>query len=227
MINIGKNLRQQRRGKGSQRYRSPGHRFLGRVDYNDLPEGNGVVHDLVHAPGRKGPLAVVSFTGRKELMLPSEGTFVGQNATANIKSLSEIPEGTKIFNIELQPGDGGRLCRSSGTFATLITKEQNKCLVLLPSNVKKILSSGCRATIGTSAASGRIEKPFMKAGNKHYAMQAANRYYPTVRGVAKNPLDHPFGGKTKPGKPKTVSRNMPPGKKVGNISASRSGRRKK
>ena len=77
------------------------------------------------------------------------------------------------------------------------------------------------------AAGGRKDKPFRKAGTKFYAMRTLNRMWPRVKGVAMNPVDHPFGGKTKPGKAKTVSRNMPPGKKVGSISARRMGKRKR
>lgn len=231
---MGKNLRQQRRGKGSPRYRSPGHRYRGRVSYDFIPHDakDGIVKDIVDAPGRYVPLAKVEFSGKTVLQIPSRGMRVGQIVNfenpdeGNILELGKIPEGSSIFNIELHPGDGGTLCRSSGASATLVTKENDKCVVLLPSKNKKTLSSACRATIGVASGSGRGDKPFRKAGLKHYAMKGMNRYYPTVRGRAKNAVDHPFGGSNL-GKHKTVSRNAPPGKKVGSVSPRRMGKRKR
>ena len=229
---MGKNLRQQRRGKGSPRYRVPSHNYPGKISYANMPEGEGKIVDIVHSPGRRTPAAVVDFSGTKKTLLPAEGVFVGQsigNTTdnGNITELKNIPEGTKIFNIELHPGDGGRICRASGTFATVISKSSDNCTLLMPSREKKIISLDCRATVGISASSGRTEKPFMKAGTKFYSMRALGKLYPHVAGVSMNAVNHPFGGSTRPGRPKTVSRHMPPGKKVGSISPRRTGRKKK
>ncbi len=233
---MGKNLRQQARGKGSPRYRSPGHRYMGDVSYSYIPAEakEGIVVSISDAPGRTTPLAAIDFGGKKVLQIPGEGMKVGQKINVEteakeggILELGKIPEGSKIYNIELRPGDGGRLCRSSGSFATLITKEAGRIVVLMPSKKKKILPARCKATVGTAAGGGRIEKPFRKAGLKYHAMRSMGRLYPRVSGVAMNPVDHPFGGSTKPGKHKTVSRHMPPGKKVGSISASRMGKKKR
>lgn len=238
---MGKNLRQQRRGKGSPRYSVPSFNHLGKISYANLPKSDGVVVDIIHSPGRRTPAAVVNFKqtdakgvirSYRQLVLPAEGVFVGQTIGSapdmgNITSLKKIPEGTKIFNIELHPGDGGRLCRASGSFATVISKAENTCTILLPSRTKKVLQLDCRATVGVSASSGRKEKPFMKAGTRHYSMKALGKLYPHTSGVSMNAVDHPFGGQTRPGKPKTVSRHMPPGKKVGSISPRRTGRKKK
>ena len=86
----------------------------------------------------------------------------------------------------------------------------------------------CRATIGVVAGGGRKEKPFVKAGKKYHAMKAKAIKWPRVRGVAMNAVDHPFGGgrHQHTGKPTTVSRRMPPGRKVGHIAARRTGVRK-
>jgi len=232
---MGKNLIQQRRGRGKGRYRSPGHRFRGRPSYSYIPRDSekGIVVDIQDAPGRSTPLAVVDFKGKKILQIPHEGVFVGQEvnmqelSSGNILSLNRIQEGTKVFNIELYPGDGGKLCRSSGSFATVISREGNRVVVEMPSKEKKVLSSDCLATIGTVSGSGRIEKPFLKAGYKYHARHATGRRYPTVRGVAMNAVDHPFGGSTKPGKHKTTSHNTSPGAKVGSVSPRRMGRKKK
>ena len=232
---MGKNLRQQRRGKGNTRFLSPRHRFIGKLRYvTDLGKNvEGKVVDIIHSPGKNTPVAIVNFDGRQELLIPSEGTAIGQKiqygsdlANGNIVNIGSIPEGTRIFNIELRPGDGGKICRSPGSFAVMVVKGSDRCVLQLPSRKQVVLNSNCRATIGIPAGYGKKEKPFMKAGNKYFAMKAIGKIYPTVRAVAKNPVDHPFGGKTKPGKQKTVSRDTPPGRKVGLIAPRRSGKKK-
>jgi large subunit ribosomal protein L2 len=230
---MGKQLRQQRRGQYRPRYRSPSHRYIGEIKYPDNVS-NGKVVDLLHSCGKKTPVAIVDFAGKKELMIPANTTFLGQQitfggepTTGNVIELGKIPEGISIFNIELRPGDGGKFCRAPGTAAKIITRGDAKCIVELPSKRQVTLSSMCKATVGVPAGAGRNEKPFMKAGNKYHAMRATNRMWPRVRGVAMNPVDHPFGGKTKPGTPLTISRRKPPGAKVGSISPRRTGKRKR
>ncbi len=229
-----KRLKQQRRGKGSSVYRAPSHRFLGKVKYTITGKVVGEVIDIVHDPARDAPVAVVKFGNKKELLLAPSGLKTGDRIEydgdvklGNVLPLGKIPEGTQISNIELRPYDGGKICRSPGTFATVIGHENGKTTIMLPSRVIKKLSDKCRATIGVVAGSGRKLKPFLKAGNKFYLMRARGKYYPIVSGVSMNPVDHPFGGSTKPGKAKTVSRNKPPGAKVGSISARRTGKKKK
>ncbi len=215
---MGKNLRQQRRGKGSSRYKAS---VKTPISY-ELK--GGTVVDIVHSPGRKSPIAVIEAAGKRFLQTATKGTATAQKIDA--EKLENIPEGTRICNIELRPGSGGKICRSPGTSAVLITKERGKCVILLPSKEKKILTSGCRAMIGEVSGSGKTEKPFRKAGSKFYSMKAFGKPYPRTSGVAMNPVDHPFGGSAKPGKHKTVSRHQPPGKKVGSISPRRVGKRK-
>lgn len=229
---MGKRLRQQRRGKGTPKYKAPSHRYAGKVKYSkDVEEGK--VIDIVHAPGKKTPVAIVDYEGKKCMMIPPEGMVVGQvitptgRNTGTITEIGNVPEGTKVYNVEIHPGDGGKLCRTSGSFATVITQDRKKTVILLPTKAKKVISSRCRATIGTVASTGRKDKPFMKAGRKYYAMKAFGKLHPRTSGVSMNAVDHPFGGSTKPGKSKTVSRHMPSGKKVGSISPSRVGKKKR
>lgn len=231
---MGKNLRQQRRGKGNTRFLARSHRFIGKIRYSDLRDKKeGKIIDIVHSAGKNTPVAVAEFNGKHELMIPSQGTYVGQKISygsdvqsGNIVNLGAIPEGTRIFNIELRPGDGGKLCRSPGSAATLTIKGVDKCVVELPSRKQVTMNSNCRATVGIPAGYGKSEKPFMKAGNKYHAMKAIGKMYPLVRAVAKNAVDHPFGGKTRPGKQKNVSKHTPPGRKVGMIGAKRSGKKR-
>jgi large subunit ribosomal protein L2 len=190
------------------------------------------VIDIVNSPGRRTPSAIVDYNGVQKSFNPAEGVHFSQIINAStengcISQLKNIPEGTKIFNVELNPGDGGKLCRASGAFATIISKKENNTMLLMPSKEKKLLSNECRATVGIVASSGRTEKPFMKAGTRHFAMKALGKLYPHTSGVSMNACNHPFGGQTRPGKPKSVSRHAPPGRKVGNISPRRTGRKKK
>jgi large subunit ribosomal protein L2 len=97
----------------------------------------------------------------------------------------------------------------------------------MPSKEFKVFNPNCLATIGVSAGGGRGDKPYVKAGQLYYLKQARNKLWPRSSAVKMNPVDHPFGGHTKPGTPKTISRLMPPGAKVGSISARRSGKKKK
>ena len=120
----------------------------------------------------------------------------------------------------------GKFARASGVSATLLTHDRNAAVVQLPSGEMRRLSPECRATVGVVAGGGRTEKPFVKAGNKHHKMRARGSKYPRVRGVAMNAVDHPFGGggRQHPGKPKSISRDAPPGRKVGDIASKRTGR---
>lgn len=231
---MGKNLIQQRRGKGNTRYRSPSHRFRGNVTYTSIPAGatEGKVTAIIDAPGRTTPLAEVTYGDKTVLHLPNVGMSVGQTVKAgemsegNIVAIRDVPEGTRIFNIELTPGDGGRLCRSSGTAATVIAREGNGVTVLMPSKQQKIIPRDCRATIGSVAGFGRKDKPFMKAGNKHHAMKAMGKLTAITSPTNMNAVQHPFGGKNL-GKQKNVARGTPPGRKVGNLWPRRTGKKKR
>lgn len=227
---MGKWVRARVKGK-SRRFRFPDHRALGDPVYW---EGKVKVVDIVHAPERSAPLALVKKKdGQKMWVLPPEGIKTGQWLRAgegkirqgNVFTLSEIPEGIPIFNIEGDPGDNGRYARASGNFATIMTKEESRCTVKLPSKKVRTFSPFCRAMIGVVAGGGRVDKPFLKAGKKWYHMRSKGKLYPFSSGSRMNPLDHPFGGKTRPGWPKTSKRDAPAGAKVGSIAARRTGRR--
>lgn len=236
---MGKRLLQQRRGKGSPSYRCPSHRYRGKTSYPKSVPAKGSVVDIVHCPGHDFPLAIVRFNdGKEKVLLPAcEGLLVGQEITCgpaaeakagNILPLNSIPEGTTVYNLELMPGDGGRMIHTSGSYGYLISKEQRKAKVRMPSGAFKSFPSACLATVGIVAGGGRTEKPFAKAGKMHYKMHARNIQWPTVSATAKNPVDHPFGGGGHQhiGKSATVSRSTPPGRKVGCIAARRTGRRR-
>jgi len=233
---MGKRIIARARGKGGPRYRAPSHRYAGRVEYNLSRDNSfGVIIDIIHDPGRNAPVAIVQFPDKsRKLHIAPEGVKVGDVISywsgfdlGSVVHLSGLAEGTKVFGIETYPGSGPKICRSSGSFATIMGKSKDKVKIMFSSGKIKEIDEKCLATIGIPAGGGRTEKPWLKAGKIYHALKARNRLFPRTRGVAMNPVDHPFGGKSGPGGPKSVSRTAPPGRKVGSISPRRSGKRKK
>jgi large subunit ribosomal protein L2 len=196
----------------------------------------GEVLDIEHDPARSAPIADVQFDdGDRRLVLAPEGVAVGEEIQIGVSAaiepgntlpLAEIPEGVPVCNVEANPGDGGKFARASGVNATLLTHDRSVAVVQLPSDEMKRLDPQCRATIGVVAGGGRTEKPVLKAGKKYHKVKSRGTVWPRVRGVAMNAVDHPFGGggRQHPGKPKSISRDAPPGRKVGDISSKRTGR---
>jgi large subunit ribosomal protein L2 len=198
----------------------------------------GRVSELAHDPGRTAPLAKVKMdNGQKTWVIANEGLMVNQEIgqgsnlpveKGNVLPVSEIPEGTQIFNIESQPGDGGKLVRAGGTFATVVSHGV-KTIIQLPSGQFKPLEPQCKATVGVVAGGGRKDKPLIKAGKHWYKTRSRAKKFPTVSGVAMNPVNHPHGGGAHQhvGKPSTVSRHAPPGRKVGRLSPKRKSKKGK
>lgn len=238
---MGKRILVQRMGRGSPTFRSPSHRRKGEAKYPALTSGTlrGRVVELVHDPGRYMPLAVIRLEDGTEFKIPAaEGMYVGQvveigeaakPVNGNILPLGSIPEGTQVYNVELRPGDGGKLARQPGAYAVVIGRTGGKTIIQLPSGKTKEVDNRCRATIGIPAGGGRIEKPLLKAGAAYYKWLRKARKWPRVRGVAMNAVSHPHGGGSHQSVsfPSTVARGAPPGRKVGHIAARRTGRRKR
>jgi len=199
----------------------------------------GRVVEIVHDPGRWAPLArIVLENGDEFYTVAAEGMYVGQvikigpdaePVNGNVLPIGKIPEGTQVFNIEIRPGDGGKLARAPGSYAIVIGRTGNKTIVQLPSGKVKEIPNEARATVGIPAGGGRLEKPLLKAGNAYYKWSAKAHKWPRVRGVAMNAVSHPHGGGShqSPSFPTTVAREAPPGQKVGHIAARQTGRRKR
>jgi large subunit ribosomal protein L2 len=193
--------------------------------------------DIMHNPGSTTPLAMVTLSnGDSTKLYAYEGMRVGEKIrftaqsvikSGNVLPLSSIPQGAPVFNIEGQPGDGGKFVRAAGDYATIVSHERDGVIVKLPSGKHKKFLAGCRATVGLTAGGGRGEKPFLKAGKVHHAVRPTGKLWPVVSGIAMNPVNHPHGGGNHPhvGRPKTVARGASPGRKVGSIAAKRTGRR--
>jgi len=238
---MGHRITTQARGKGGPTYRAPSHRYKAELKHigDDTQNNTGTVIDIEHDPARNAPIALVKLeSGPKVYMLVTEGLGIGEIITwgssgevknGNTLTLQHIPTGTYICNIEARPNDGGKFVRASGVQAVVVDKIEDRVGIRMPSGKTKWFNQRCRATVGIVAGGGRVDKPFVKAGNKHHKMQNTASNWPRVRGVAMNVIDHPFGGggHQHPGRPKTIARGTSPGRTVGHVAARRTGKSRK
>ena len=238
---MGHRITTQARGKGGPTYRAPSHRYKAALKHigDDTQKITGTVIDIEHDPARNAPIALIRLeSGEKVYMLVTEGLGIGETViwgsagevkNGNTLTLQNIPTGTYICNIEARPNDGGKFVRSSGVQAVVVDKSEDRVGIRMPSGKTKWFNARCRATIGIVAGGGRVEKPFVKAGNKYHKMQNTASNWPRVRGVAMNVIDHPFGGggHQHTGRPKTVARGTSPGRTVGHVAARRTGKSRK
>ena len=242
---MGKRIRVQRRGRGGSTFRAATHKRVAPARYpptTKLKEFessfNCVIEELVHDPGRGTPLALIrSEDGQTFFTVVPEGVYEGKQIqiggraavdVGNIMPLGKIPEGTMVCNVELRPGDGGKLSKSSGSYATVVTHTPKGTIIKLPSGKAKYVADYCRATIGVVSASGRTDKPFLKAGAKFHLMRARGRKYPRTSGRKMVAAVHPYGSsKRSARKVTTTSHGAPPGQKVGLIAARGTGRKGK
>ncbi len=241
---MGKNLIQQRRGKGTIRFRSPGFRFIGVVKHRNFTDAErkekigGTVVSIEHSQGHYAPIIRVRYDDNQEAMqIAPEGIRVGDQLEAgfnagitrgNTLPLLQIPEGTLIYNIESLPGDGGKFVRTSGLAARVVAKSEKDVTVMLPSKKMRTFNIWCRATVGLIAGAGRTEKPLLKASTNMYKKMARNKFWPQVKGQSMNAVAHPHGGSrsSKKNKPTIAPRYASSGAKVGHLKPRRTGRRK-
>jgi large subunit ribosomal protein L2 len=243
---MGKRIRVQRRGRGGPTFRASTHKRVAPAQYPLTTATKeyfetamkGIIEELVHDPGRGAPLALVRFTnGESCYTVVPEGVYSGQQIqmggkapieVGNILPIGRIPEGTVICNIELRPGDGGKIAKSSGTYAIVVTHTSQGTIIKLPSGKTKYINDYCRATIGVVSGAGRTEKPFLKAGANFHLMRAKGHKYPRTRGRAMVAAVHPYGSsKRSARKGTTTSHGAPPGQKVGLIAARGAGQKRK
>jgi large subunit ribosomal protein L2 len=231
-----------RRRGSSPNFMAPTHRRVAPAAYNvkfDTELEKARLVDLVHDPGRGAPLALIeTASGKSFYTVAAEGSYVGQEiligrnappTVGNILPLGSIPEGTMVLNVERKVGDGGALFRASGNFAVVISHNPDGTVTLKDTKGRLfVVDQRCLANVGVVAGGGRTEKPFLKAGNKLKLMKSRGRLYPIVRGVAMIAAYHPHGGgrHMHVGGSTSVSRNAPPGAKVGLIAPRKTGRKK-
>ena len=242
---MGKRIRVQRRGRGGQNWRASTHKRVAPAKYPAIaPKESynasicGTVEALMHDPGRGSPLSLIKFeNGLSFYTITPEGVFTGQKicyggkASAeigNILPLGKVPEGTIVCSLELRPGDGGKMAKSSGAYATVVGHTPQGTMIRLPSGRTRYVNDYCLTTVGVVSASGRIEKPFLKAGEKFHLMKAKGHKYPRTSGRKMVPAVHPYGSsKRSARRTTTTSHGAPPGQKVGLIAARGPGQKKK
>ena len=233
---MGKRIISQARGHGSLSYRVRKKAYQYKIKY-PMSEGEAEILNIIHSAAHSAPLMKLKI-GNEVFYDPAfngaivgDKIMIGQNAeprAGNIMMLKNVPVGTSIYNLENNPGDGGKMIRTAGNAGMVFKQhEHNKISVTMPNKKEIILSGDCRVTLGVIAGDGRKLKPFIKAGNMFYKMKARNKLWPRTSAVKMNAVDHPFGsGRGKRIKSKIAKRNAPPGARVGHIRPRRTGREK-
>ena len=188
-------------GRITMRHRGGGSKRLYRIiDFRRNKIGiPGKVASIEYDPNRSARIALINYAdGEKRYILAPVGLGVGDTITAgpdsdirpgNALKLRDIPVGTFIHNIELEPGRGGVLVRSAGTSAQLMAKEGKKAFIRLPSGELRLALLECMATIGQIGNEDHENLTHGKAGKTRWLGRR-----PHVRGMVMNPVDHPMGG---------------------------------
>ena len=182
----------------------------------------GRVAEIEYDPNRSANIALVFYAdGDKRYILHPRELHQGDTVvsgpgsdirTGNALPLGEVPLGTEVHNVELKPGQGGKIVRSAGNAAQVVAKEGDYVTLRLPSTEVRMLRKECLATIGQI---GNVDHELQVLGKAGAARWRGRR--PKVRGVAMNPVDHPLGGgegKTSGGRPPVSPWGKPEGVKT-------------
>ncbi|MGI8548928.1 MAG: 50S ribosomal protein L2, partial [Gemmatimonadaceae bacterium] len=166
---------------------------------------SAVVEHIEYDPNRSARIALVRYEdGEKRYILHPKGLSVGDTVISgpgsdtrigNALPLREMPLGTDVHNIELQPGKGGQMARSAGMSAAVVAKEGEYVTLRLGSTEVRLVHGMCMATIGVV---GNAEHELLSAGKAGKSRWLGKR--PKVRGEVMNPVDHPHGGRTRGGR---------------------------
>ena len=188
-------------GHRSMRYIGGGNKKMYRIidfkrNKKDVP---AKVKSIEYDPNRTAFIALLNYVdGEKRYIIAPQGLEVGATVISgdtaapevgNALLLKNMPLGTVVHNIELQPGKGGSLARSAGTYAQLNAKEEKYCVLKMPSGELRKVLSLCMATVGIVSNSDHALQSMGKAGRNRW-----KGIRPRNRGVAMNPVDHPMGG---------------------------------
>jgi large subunit ribosomal protein L2 len=200
-------------GKMTMRYIGGGHKRQYRlIDFKREKELiPATVNSIEYDPNRSARIALLSYAdGEKRYIIAPQGLKIGQKVVSgkgispevgNSLYLSEIPFGTIIHNIELRPGEGGKMARGAGTFAQLMSRDGKHAVIKLPSGETRLILQTCKATVGMVSNPDHSHERSGKAGRTRWLGRR-----PRNRGVAMNPVDHPMGGgegKASGGHPRT------------------------
>ena len=170
------------------------------IDFKRNKDGiPATVKSIEYDPNRSANIALLVYAdGEKRYILAPIGISVGDKLLsgpeADIKAgnalpLTNIPVGTMVHNIEMQPGKGGQIARAAGMSAQLMAREGKYATIKMPSGEMRYILANCKATIGQV---GNLEHEIVRVGKAGKTRHMGTR--PTVRGVVMNPCDHPHGG---------------------------------
>jgi large subunit ribosomal protein L2 len=188
-------------GRKTSRHRGGGAKRLYRkIDFKRRKDGIPArVASIEYDPNRSSWIALLHYTdGEKRYILAPQRLKVGQTissgpgadiAPGNTLPLANMPIGTVIHNVELQPGRGGQMGRAAGAAIQLMAKEGEMATLRLPSGEMRLVRAECRATVGTLSNPDHQNVKIGKAGRKRH-----KGVRPQTRGTAMNPVDHPHGG---------------------------------
>lgn len=188
-------------GHLTMRYRGGGHKKKYRiVDFKrDKHNVAAKVVSIEYDPNRTAFIALVEYTdGEKRYIIAPQGLTVGATVISgdsvapeigNALQLKNMPLGTNVHNIELHPGQGGKMSRSAGSSAQLTNKEEKYAILKMPSGELRKVLIKCFATVGVVSNSDHSLQSMGKAGRNRW-----KGIKPRNRGVAMNPVDHPMGG---------------------------------
>jgi large subunit ribosomal protein L2 len=190
-----------RNGRVTARHRGGGaKRRYREIDFKRRHDGvPAKVASIEYDPNRTAYIALLHYVdGRKSYILAPQGLRVGARVESgdgadirpgNALPLRAIPTGTVVHNVELVPGQGGRMGRSAGAAIQVVAREGERVTLRLPSSEMRMVRAECRATVGTLS---NAEHQNVKMGKAGRARHLGRR--PQTRGVAMNPVDHPHGG---------------------------------
>ncbi len=189
------------KGRITTRHRGGGHKRRYRViDWKrDKWDVAGTVERIEYDPNRTAFIALIVYEdGEKRYIVAPQRLQTGDKVVAGEKTdvkpgnamiMKNMPVGTIIHNIEMKPGKGAQLCRSAGTYAQLVGRDQGYAQLKLPSGEVRVVRQECMATVGAVSNPDNMNTNKGKAGRSRWLGRR-----PHVRGVAMNPVDHPLGG---------------------------------
>ena len=198
---ISKTAGRNAQGRRSMRYMGGGHKKKYRViDFKrNKKDIAATVKTIEYDPNRSAFIALVEYTdGEKRYIIAPQGLQVGASIISgdavapeigNALQMKNMPLGTNVHNIEMQPNQGGKLARSAGSSAQLNAKEEKYAVLKMPSGELRRVLINCYATVGVVSNSDHNLQTMGKAGRNRW-----RGIRPRTRGVAMNPVDHPMGG---------------------------------
>jgi large subunit ribosomal protein L2 len=188
-------------GRVTSRHRGGGaKRKYRQIDFKRLKDGvPAKVATIEYDPNRTTYISLLHYAdGFKAYILAPQGLKVGDQVSSgtgsdirpgNALELGQIPTGTIVHNVELRPGQGGRMGRAAGTAIQVVAKDGGMVTLRLPSSEMRMVEATCRATVGTLSNAEHQNVVVGKAGRSRHKGRR-----PQSRGIAMNPVDHPHGG---------------------------------